>query len=133
MGCDIHFFTEVKINGNWKFAGKLEIKRDYSLFTKLADVRNHDNEDIVPISYPRNIPNDADELTKLILSDEDFHSHSYLSLGEFEQIEDWYIQYQKKNDYRYLSFYYPDYLLNDDFTAKFEEFEDVRFVFAFDN
>lgn len=133
MGCDIHFFTEVKYKGSWKFAGKIDIKRDYCLFAKMANIRNED-EDIEPITIPRGIPSDCDDLTRLILCDDDLHSHSYLSSEEFEFLNEWYNSlYKNERLFRYVPLYYPDHVMTDNFKSKFPEIEEIRFVFAFDN
>lgn len=83
MGCDIHLFTEKKVNGKWADQNTdLEVDRNYDLFSILADVRNYNN--IVPISEPKGIPADADEPFKKESDrmDDDGHSHSYLTLQE---------------------------------------------------
>ncbi len=62
--------------------------RDYFLFSILADVRNDDT--VVPISYPRGIPDDPSYPYKLISEnwDGDGHSHSYFTLEELLNV-DW--------------------------------------------
>lgn len=43
MGCDIHAFIEMKVNGKWHFVGELIRSRDYDLFSALSGVRGeHD-------------------------------------------------------------------------------------------
>ena len=107
MGCDIHLFTERKrsidsvekwVNiDNWKLNPYYEedqeneykyklnsafSKRDYRLFSILADVSNyHENK---PISEPKGIPEDASEIVKseIAVWDGDGHSHSYFTMKE---------------------------------------------------
>lgn len=83
MGCDIHLFTEKKVNGKWTDQNtNLEVYRNYTLFSILADVRNYNN--VIPISEPKGIPTDADEPFKNESDrmDSDAHSHSYITLQE---------------------------------------------------
>ena len=65
-------------------AFEIEVGRNYSLFSILADVRNYD--DFTPISQPKGLPQDVTEHIKA-LSDSygcDGHSHSYISMQEFK-------------------------------------------------
>lgn len=109
MGCDIHFYTEVKQpDGTWKLHGELvrdgddedswvscseELYdgRNYNLFAILADVRNgrgfagiKTGEGFNPISDPRGVPDDASPEYKKIVEqwDCDGHSHSYHTLRQ---------------------------------------------------
>ena len=91
MGCDIHLFAEIKINGNWiadleRTAEMYDYdgsNRVYAAFAILAGVRNDLN--IIPIAEPKGIPADASESYKIVCEDwgKDGHSHSYLTLKEF--------------------------------------------------
>ncbi len=102
MGCDIHLVPEVKKHSFWQHAwlcdGSTYYKnnrkhppldhanyfgwdgRSYSLFGILAGVRG----DLKPISGPRGTPNDADPATDMLLKNEDYHSHSWLTLAELQ-------------------------------------------------
>jgi hypothetical protein len=58
MGCDIHAFVDFNKPGAdfcQSLSEELNLDRDYAMFAKLANVRNH-GEDIVPISEPRGLP-----------------------------------------------------------------------------
>ena len=99
MGCDIHAMIEGKYHWtsigawHWQSCGEVRISRNYSLFAKLADVRNYDG--IEPISKPR-----FEALAALKESDDercsdafrrwasdfgvDGHSHSYVTLDELQ-------------------------------------------------
>jgi len=43
MGCDIHWHSEVKVDGVWHHHSNPRISRDYWLFALLAGVRNYGN------------------------------------------------------------------------------------------
>lgn len=102
MGCDIHAHLEVKINGTWYHATMPRIQRSYSLFSRMANVRNVTKNDpgyIEPISEPRGLPSDITFLTKFHSDymDSDGHSHSYLNCKELSELIEWYDN--KKKDY----------------------------------
>lgn len=96
MGCDIHIFQEAKINDKWVLLNELHwenSRRNYAVFAKMANVRNHWDEEqrIEPISLPRGIPEDASDGYKFhcALMEGDGHSHSWLSIQEMGQVEEW--------------------------------------------
>lgn len=108
MGCDIHLFTEQKIDGVWKSVdvwkdeyneGRLSVpyeksayhSRNYSLFAILADVRNgrgfagiKTGEGFTPIAEPKGLPKDVS--SEVAASSDnwgaDGHSHSWLTIRE---------------------------------------------------
>lgn len=99
MGCDIHVFVERKIDdGDWEIhPGHINrvddgivseirevdtVSRDYNLFAKLANVRGYSGR------VPLGIPDDISDAIELKLDDwgVDGHSHSFMSIEEFEQI-----------------------------------------------
>jgi hypothetical protein len=117
MGCDIHFYVEVKRNGRWTYhpveekyeAGGREsdfqdwardplfVDRNYELFAILADVRNDERsrgtnagDAYVPIAPPRDLPEDltAEVRAKAEAMEGDAHSHSWLLLSELRAY-DW--------------------------------------------
>ena len=138
MGCDIHFHSEVKRNGKWQHYSSNSIPRHYALFSKMAGVRNSNNN-IVPISKPKGLPNDVTELTKLCSDDlgVDGHSHSWFNADEIVQLHEWCdeqdLLYTHKSNFPYLCG------SNFDSFKKYPEdweglgIEDVRYVFWFDN
>lgn len=111
MGCDIHLYTEAKrtVNNelkwvnvdNWRInpyydktnpdgESKLRLEsvygeRNYSLFSILANVRNHDERNQF-ICEPKGLPEDISEPTKQAAEawDGDGHSHSYFTLKELK-------------------------------------------------
>lgn len=143
MGCDIHMHTEVKINGRWLHYGHPIISRNYKLFALLADVRNGDGE-IEPISLPKGMPEDASDITRLECKREgnDGHSHSYLTASEITELEKRLgeIRYPHESETLDLDSDIVGYLSGNSW-ARFDpkendhppEYEDVRFVFWFDN
>ena len=146
MGCDIHLHIEFKVNGKWRHYSKPQIERNYSLFSKMANVRSCDDE-IVPISNPRGLPVDISFTTKFCATDwgRDGHSHSYLTAQEIVELDKWLkerclIQGMKKNEAifvfdRKVGFFFGNTFSG--FTEHPQErpkcVEDVRFVFWFDN
>lgn len=90
MGCDIHAFVEVRLNGKWESYSDLYIGRDYQLFARMAGVRNYDGT--TPVSEPRGLPSDlssvVDAAAKLWMNDG--HSFSWLSAEEAARVQDWY-------------------------------------------
>lgn len=112
MGCDIHFFVEVRLpNGPWQFfreqlrackninhntecywcngtgweCKQLYSGRDYQLFAVLAGVRNYMG--IMPIAQPRGVPTDLDARTSWEMDMAD-HSCSWFTLKELIAV-DW--------------------------------------------
>ena len=100
MGCDIHDFVEIKVNGKWEMLGDVFETYDrlptrhpydgrcYSLFALLAGVRGRD---ILPIAEPKGIPDDAsiDYFEECKKWEGDGHSHSYLTLKEIIEYPLW--------------------------------------------
>jgi hypothetical protein len=113
MGCDIHFFVEVKQqDGTWKSADEWETEygytyvtwgkqfyrgRNYDLFAILADVRNgrgfagiKTGEGFNPIAEPKGLPEDASPEVAANSEDWDVdgHSHSWFTFAELRAF-DW--------------------------------------------
>ena len=138
MGCDIHLHTEVKIDGKWYTYGTPNVRRNYDVFAKMANVRNGDGE-IDPIAEPKGLPEDCSKVTtvKAEYWEADAHPHSWLGAEEICELEEWYEETFKhlKVPYAWASHLfgyswggfskYPE--------DNPEEIEDVRFVFWFDN
>lgn len=93
MGCNIHLLIEKKNkNGCWENVTLYEKlndtsfevvelwERDYIFYSLIANVRNYD--DLKFISKPRGLPNDISELNLNLLTNIDYHSHSYNTLLE---------------------------------------------------
>jgi len=147
MGCDIHVHIEFKVAGKWRHYARLWVNRNYTLFTKMAGVRNED--DIIPISLPKGLPNDMSWETKFDadIDEPDMHSASWLSGQELVELSNWIDDQKWPGSYpgryademtifgyffgnSYAGFYqYP----RDWRYSRKKEIEDVRFVFWFDN
>ena len=142
MGCDIHFFSEVKLaDGQWHCYGSPSIDRYYSLFCKMAGVRCRDG--IVPISGPRGLPADCSAVVKWASDDygSDGHSHSYLTAIEIVDLEDWWKETHKDQEWPAT---FPEHQWGHLCGSSWGSFVrhpderpegllDVRFVFWFDN
>ena len=145
MGCDIHLYTEIKIDGDWHCYTKCNVDRDYGLFEKMAGVRGYSNKSISP---PKGLPKNL----SLVVSLEakhwggDGHSHSWLNLEEIKlleifvekQIEETRKNYPKAGyDYVEKRWGYLGGNSYGGFEKKSNSYpkgiEDVRFVFWFDN
>lgn len=94
MGCDIHTITEIKRQGKWERVPEVPAEfteRCYSVFAFLANVRNSwDIDGFKPKGLPEDISglkfdkydDDDDYAIDFSAENENFHSHSYLSLQE---------------------------------------------------
>ncbi len=124
MGCDIHLHTEVKVAGKWHHMGHPFIRRHYLLFAKMANVRNDPVRVIDPIKRHLGIPEDATELTKLCF-ELDRENYSDLREGWLDSIHirELYEWYDKLNEAHGLEGWWAFRI----------PFEDVRFIFWFDN
>ena len=138
MGCDIHAHTEVKIGGTWHHYNKLNLRRNYELFGKMAGVRGGE----VPIAAPRGLPPDISVVTKLEADryGTDGHTHSWLTIAEMAQVQTWHAEYQCRQEPFHGPWLQWGFLCGNlycDFIAHRSEFpaaiEDVRLVFWFDN
>jgi len=149
MGCDIHAHMEIKVDGEWFYYAPVHIRRNYALFTRLANVRPGWHATIEPISDPRGLPDDLElaDTTKLHLAvwNLDGHSHSWISSQEFVDLIEWI----KDNDLNLVDRKsYSWNVLTDDwlylFGSAFDDFykypednyenvEDFRMIFWFDN
>jgi hypothetical protein len=105
MGCDIHMYSETKIDGKWvcdqaqSFSEEvlkdpngrsymdsqmdsLDIWRNYALFGYLAQVRQDWDEGF----EPRGVPDDCSVAVQCMINqwDSDGHSHSWLMVPEIK-------------------------------------------------
>lgn len=86
MGCDIHVHLEIEIDGQWHHYNSINLYRNYTLFAKMADVRNDGS--ITPLSTCRGLPENISVVTKLDVDSwgNDGHSHSWLNAKEISEI-----------------------------------------------
>lgn len=139
MGCDIHLHSEVKIKGKWRHHSTIEVRRNYALFAKMADVRN--GFEILPISQPKGLPSDISEVTSVYRDKRgtDGHSDSFLTLEEIKDLcnyideQDSWCFPERSHDIfgGFFGNYYTDFEYEGEYSPK--GIEDVRFVFWFDN
>ena len=140
MGCDIHMHIEVKYKGRWRHYSAPDVDRRYALFSKMADVRNVG--DIQPISQPKGLPDELDEITLLAyrLWDGDAHSESWLSSSELAELMVWWDAHKDQHGisdpFGYVFGNEIDSIVK--YPKDFERLrglglEDVRAVFWFDN
>ena len=140
MGCDIHLHIEVKINNKWEHYSRPQIKRAYSLFGKMANVRN-DNRHIDPLNFNKGIPEDITSLTFLELNDlnkDCYHNHAWLNQKEIEKLTEWYELYSSRNRVFFENDCIHCYLFGKsfyDYPREEDEYkiQDVRFIYWFDN
>ena len=145
MGCDIHAHFEIKIDGKWHYYMPADIKRNYDVFSKMANVRNEE-EKITPISEPKGLPIDIDFLTEFQSEHwgTDGHSHSFLTFEEIVTLIHWAKEmldkYESTEDAELWLFGNNGYLFGNAFehfktysNDYPKEIQDVRLVFWFDN
>lgn len=107
MGSDIHGWIERSIDGSeWEpFMDVSHLNRNYDTFGLLFGVRNYGG--FKPIAPKRGIPENASDFVKKEAEDEDSHSHTFITLEEYNKI-DWNAEsqhfdervhvYEKKNN-----------------------------------
>ncbi len=88
MGCDIHGWVEYNWGANWEPMLNAEsvLSRNYDTFGLLFGVRNYVN--FKSIAPERGIPKDVSDFVKKDSLDGDSHSHSFITLEEYNAI-DW--------------------------------------------
>ena len=140
MGCDIHFHSEIKVNGEWHHYGSRYVRRWYDLFSKMADVRNVpiEHEDYIePIVEPRGFPDDASVTTKLEYEFDgpDAHTPTWLTRVEAVEIIQWYNDHSSARhgaEWEEFGYLFGNGWQDTD-EPKPEGYEDARWVFWFDN
>ena len=87
MWCDIHAFSEKKVNNKWEYVWEVDFWRNYSIFGFLAWVRNYDCKE--PLSEPRWIPDDISEPIKKELEvwEWAYHSASWFILQDLLDVD----------------------------------------------
>jgi hypothetical protein len=124
MGCDIHLHVEARTYSGWHCFHSPRIDRWYSLFARMANVRNCG--DVIPIAKPRGLPDDVSDIARIMLVDGDNHSHSWLSAEEWELIAA--DENYKNGDIRDI----VPWRISDK-ECRDKRILDYRVVFAFDN
>lgn len=142
MGCDIHAYIEVKVDGKWHLYSQPRFPRSYKMFAKLAGVRNR--EDIDPISEPRGLPENLSSLVNIEYEHDelDAHSESYLNREELELFTNWVNDPKNglskyNGDFEHSVMGYangnPYYSIGKYPESHAYQYKDVRMVFWFDN
>ena len=148
MGCDIHFHTEIKVNGQWLHYGHPQINRHYGLFYLLAGVRGRGElDEPICISEPKGMPNDASQMTQIEFDfwREDHHSASYLTSKEIDRFYELVVSEKITKSGSFIESTHDSiyglgigYLFGNSWKSNNREdwpkcVEDVRWVFWFDN
>jgi hypothetical protein len=130
MGCDIHAYVEVKIDGSWHMFEPVRGEgggRDYEFFTHLCGVRAQYTNDENLWPEPKGLPLDASVISKFH-SDRwgcDGHSHSWETYTEFIEKKTVLERLRGKETYEYN-------ILGTEL-AEDDDPNDYRVVFWFDN
>lgn len=137
MACDIHFHSEIKVDGQWRHYSAQKVERWYTLFAIMANVRNED-QTYTPISMPKGLPNDLSFETAFCYEWEkgDAHSESWFGSKEIETlyswIKDWPCKYEGSDLFGYcLGQAWNHFEVYKE--GLYHNIEDIRFVFWFDN
>lgn len=150
MGCDIHTFVEIRREGRWRVAdvsaqpwGESDrhdepepfSTRLYGVFGFLADVRNLSK--VPPLALPRGLPVDVSAEVKTTLENEDYHSHSWLTVAELASFD--YEQSftnqreQPHTPVSYKTFLGSLYFKDLEILKSLGDWPQTRIVFAFDS
>lgn len=135
MGCDIHVYIEVKINGKWHLYNQLDLSRNYHIFGYLAGVRSEEKPHYDVKGLPYDISIMVGYENKRWGSDG--HTHSWLNQTELTEFVDYYEEHYKDSDYhrRYaMGYLYGNTYNLKEYPEDYPEWvQDVRMVFWFDN
>lgn len=129
MGCDIHPHVEVKIKGKWEHYSCPPIQRWYKLFARICGVRNNPEWCITPIAKPRGLPADLNIVTRTCYELEEHHTETWLTAEELDDL----IRWADTNSDGFFQHREFGYLSGNMFSHREPEFEDVRFIYWFDN
>lgn len=126
MGTDCTMAVEINNGAGWCWLGKYEMERNYSLFSRLSDVRN--GEDLEFIHEPRGLPIDCDKRTREFIDWNCDHSVSWFTLEEgkefFERFEEY--DYNDHSFYAFFKFLISAYW-------SLPGIVDIRLVYGFDS
>ncbi len=145
MGCDIHFYVEVRKDGEWKSADKWKFdvrvqevfveshtrfytERNYDLFSALTDGKVRSCTKFRALSKPRGLPIDlsVEVAANAKQWGSDGHSHSHFTLEELLTV-DW----QRDEEWRIVTGGFVLHTLHR--MRQLGDPENVRCVFWFDN
>ena len=139
MGCDMHCVIEAlnKKTGNWDCFGVSTSFRNYQLYSRIAVVRNSEDEStyIEPICDLRGWPYDASEPAEAWYEYNDLSfSHTFLCRKELEALNKWTKEHLHGDLLKYLEFNHLSYLFNLEESwkkAAFTRYSDLRIIFFF--
>lgn len=132
MGCDIHLHTEVKIEGRWHHYGHPHIERNYTLFAKMANVRNENGREPCPLVPHKGIPFDATDLTKISRRIEEGDRDGWLDIEQICELVKWY-ERTHPDDAWGLEGLFDFVFCNGWAGIPNDDVQDARFIFWFDN
>lgn len=138
MGCDVHAYVEIKVDGKWELYNQPRLNRNYDLFERMAGVRGDIRN---AIDDPRGLPGDV---SKVVLLEAtywrlDGHSYSWLTMKELNDLEDtgqkleWWSNWEAPFGYLCGNTYCNDSINRMNKHQSIGKVEDVRLVFWFDN
>lgn len=139
MGTSIHMHIEVKDGSQWHHYASPHMYRDRTFFQLLANV--YPGSQITPLSFERGLPEDISFVTrhdyKQDCENYAVHHESWLSSSEIEELQ------QRLNEiYRGTTKPFREYDLEDHYFNTMingnpvflhQGWDDVRFIFWFDN
>jgi hypothetical protein len=137
MGCDIHCYCEIELEGQWHLYDQIKIERDYELFGAMAGVRRPEEM----MFKVKGLPPDCSKVVRLesIRRGDDIHSHSWLSLKEIAKVLERFPRTGVACNDNYLFGHSYVYIserleIGELDPTEFPSYvEDVRWVFWFDN
>ena len=140
MGCDMHCAVEAlnKKTENWECFGVSTADRNYALFSRIADVRNSEEEDtyIEPIDDPRGWPRDVTGPAEAWQYTASFcHSRTWLGRTELESLNKWAQEKTGESLWDLLGFSHLSYFFSLEGSwkkAAFTRYNDLRVLFFFD-
>jgi len=90
LGCDIHVYLEINVNGKWYYVGAIDSHRSYFVFNLLSGVRG-DRE--TGICYMSETDSEVDECMlspelkeRLDIGKGDYHSLTIITLDTLEEV-----------------------------------------------
>jgi len=130
MGCDIYLHQEVKIHGAWHHYGIADVKRNYWLFSRMANVRNSERR-IEPIGMHEGVPYDATFITQYDykIYNSDAHTPGWLDRDQIIVL----MQELNVRDARSWEWGFGYCFGNGWENPERPEIQDIRFIFWFDN
>ena len=139
MGCDMYCVVEAlnKKTNSWECFGVSIANRYYPLFSRIADVRNSEDENtyIEPIDDPRGWPWDVSGPASAWQNNHGlYHSATWLGRTELESLAKWAFEQKSEALWQLLGFDHLSHFFNLDKgwrKAAFTSYNDLRVLFFF--